>query len=438
MFQHELFLRDKPQLLAEIRRATHYGVTPEKQEVDDLRSELGNLRLQVVDMDGRIDALSKMVDRLLEAAPGGGDEQKPKNDGIDIDPADTTKRSLENWTKKRRLDAVPDSTAGSGMEVRVDSSVADRVNATGPPNVNVEGRQEAGEEWAGIDIKKEGTSEVLVKAELTDEPVYKFPSHVESLAGDVVGSESGEDGAIIGGGPLCRGDTSFMRDLDNMSIGSVASVGSITNISLESLDLIDMTGSGNDNADEAEHDIVSGLNESFFDLDFEAEITSMTEHAGPTSPKQNGDGNAVFSDAVTEMPVTVSKDHAARIEELTASLDSMPPESRRKLTESLLALAQNPGVVSTLAATSIATTTVSTAGPSTTSAVAAAVPTASSAAGQAKATTPEIALPLASAALGAFMVHYAQAQAVKEPASAVAAVAMDPSRHALKRTASLR
>ena len=360
--QHDLFLRDKPNLLSEIRRATHYGVTPEKQEVDDLRSEVGSLRLQVTDMDGRIDALSRMVDRLLEersagAAGAGADGANVKHE---IPPT-------AGWAKKRRLDG----------ECEPDSGVV-RL-AAGPPRVKMEAGETSGEpaSLVGEGAGNDGT--VRVKTELSRGPVYQFSAETAGAPAD-----AGGDGEIIGGGALCR-DSSFLRDLDNMSIGSVGSM-MAGGGSLGPLELIDVSGGDDENARAGGNTGLDAMNESFFDIDFEAEITSMPG-SDVASPKDN------------QQQLQQQRNPPASLADLAASGASPERSSAPS-----------------------APTTTTAAAP-----VAAAAPK-----------TPEIAMPLASAALGAFVAHYAKANAVKEPANAVAAVAMDTSRRGLERTASLR
>lgn len=435
--------------------------------MDDLRSEVGSLRSQVVDMDGRIDALSKMVDRLLEAGAAAGGKVTP------IPP-------LENWAKKRRLDGEmsgaadtmkPESApaaiqSGSNNPVGVDVAGLSQVK----PDVNVpETRTIAAEGAPSSDTPSEGSHGVLgsagVKTELKEEPEYKFATQVESLPGDVKGdlggSAAGDDEIIIGGGPLCR-DTSFIRNLENMSIGSVSSL---------SLDMVDLGPSDGDSGGGDQEALAPAgvqedtgsdvLNDSLFDIDFEAEITSMSE--GPTFPPQDdlfssplvdpapavaSEPQAAAEEAPTatgaEVPPTVnvamsSKDQTAKIQEVTACLDSMPPESRRKLVEGLMALAQNNGVVSNFSATAAPSSTSAAppagAAASTTSVPATATAPASTTA--ARAGTPEIAMPLASAAIGAFMLQHASAF-MNDPAAAVAAVTLDSSQRTVKRTTSLR
>lgn len=371
--QHDLFLRDKPNLLSEIRRATHYGVTPEKQEVDDLRSEVGSLRLQVTDMDGRIDALSQLVDRLLEERSAGADGASVKHE---IPPA-------AGWAKKRRLDGEWDGTADAGGES--DNGGAVVRLAAGPPRV----KMEAGDTTTGgpASLVGEGAggndATVRVKTELSQQgPVYQFSAET---AGAPAGA--GGDGEIIGGGALCR-DSSFLRDLDNMSIGSVGSM-MAGGGSLGPLELIDVSGGDNENARAGAggNTGLDAMNESFFDIDFEAEITSM-----PGSDVASH-GNQQQQHQQQRNPPVSAADPAAT---------GASPETT--------------SAPSALTATAVAAAPVAAAAPK----------------------TPEIAMPLASAALGAFVAHYAKANAVKEPANAVAAVAMDTSRRGLERTASLR
>lgn len=333
-------------------------MTPEKQEVDDLRSEVGSLRLQVTDMDSRIDALSRMVDRLLEersaGAAAGADVKH------EISPA-------AGWAKKRRLDGEWDGTA----DVKESEGGAGVVRAAaGPPRVKMESGEDA---------------TVKVKAELSE---ATSSTSLDAAAGGADCS----DGMIIGGGALSR-NASFLRDLDNMSIGSMMSGGGG---SLGPLELIDVTtgddGNGSGNLD--------AMNESFFDIDFEAEITSMPgsnpsskddqqeEQQKQTSPSAN-DPSATTEASSEQTP------SASTVAAVVPANDSPAPPAPTPLTA-------NGGRALTAAAPE----------------------------------TPEIAMPLASAALGAFMVHYANAKAVKEPSNAVAAVAMDTSRHAIERTAS--
>lgn len=364
--QHDLFLRDKPNLLSEIRRATHYGVTPEKQEVDDLRSEVGSLRLQVTDMDGRIDALSRMVDRLLEErSAGAGAGADGANVKHEIPPA-------AGWAKKRRLDGEWDGTADAGES---DGGAVVRL-AAGPPRVKMEAGETAGEP-ASPGGEDTGNGTVRIKPELSRDPVYQFSADTAEGA-----STGGAGGEIIGGGALCR-DSSFMRDLDNMSIGSVGSL--VTGGgSLGPLELIDVSSGDDGNARAGGNTGLDAMNESFFDIDFEAEITSMpgSDVASTDSQQQQQPKPAADPAAIEASPERTSAPSAS------------------------------------------------------TATVAVAAPVAVAAAAAPK--TPEIAMPLASAALGAFVAHYAKANAVKEPANAVAAVAMDASRRALERTASLR
>ena len=390
--QHDLFLRDKPNLLSEIRRATHYGVTPEKQEVDDLRSEVGSLRLQVTDMDGRIDALSRMVDQLLEersagAAAVGADGSNVKHE---IPPA-------AGWAKKRRLDGEWDGTTdlkesegGPGRVVRT---------AAGPPCV----KMESGEDRAAMTGDGGGAAEddatVRVKAELS-EGASTTPS-----------SGAAADGMIIGGGALSR-NASFLRDLDNMSIGSVGSIMAGSGGSLGPLELIDVA-SGDDGGNAA--GLGDVMSESFFDMDFEAEITSM-----PGSEPSSRDGQCNEQEQQQQQQPQRTSSASDPVAAATQAFSAQQSASSPPAAAPATALAATAAVAAAavVPASDVPAPQVPTPPPT-------------------AAKTPEIAMPLASAALGAFMVHYANAKAVKEPSNAVAAVAMDTSRHALERTTSL-
>lgn len=466
-------------------------MTPEKQEVDDLRTEVGSLRLQVTDMDSRIDALSRMVDRLLDerSTPGcaarvGAPVAAPGREGV---PVKNEILPGAGWAKKRRLDADWDGTCDASA---VAAEVA-RLAVGAPPRVKTEAGQESGVEAASAAVVAAGRGvegNVRPKAEPTEGPVYNFSAE----AGDASSA-----GMIIGGGPLSR-ESSFLRELDNMSIGSHGSMGmgGGGGGSLGPLQLVDVTTDEDDSGDcgGGSRSGLDVLNESFFDIDFDAEITAMPgseqpgQHAAglseppPTqqqpsslpsllmSPASDGalattavsiDENEPSSVGTAAPPATATAaagaaaastegvgaaDQEAKFEELTASLDSMPAESRRKLAEGMLALAQNPALFSTLANAGAAGVSAPTAYSAEISCVGSSSATTSVAGGggggggsrSAATEAPEIAMPLASAALCAFAMHYMQAKAVKEPAGAMAAAAMDQSRHTVKRTASLR
>lgn len=62
--QHELFHRDKPHLISDMKRATHYGVAADKQEVEHLRSEVSRLRTHITDMGDKIGQLTSLVEAL--------------------------------------------------------------------------------------------------------------------------------------------------------------------------------------------------------------------------------------------------------------------------------------------------------------------------------------------------------------------------------------
>lgn len=381
--QHDLFLRDKPNLLSEIRRATHYGVTPEKQEVDDLRSEVGSLRLQVTDMDGRIDALSRMVDRLLEERSAAGTNADGANVRHEVPPT-------AGWAKKRRLDEEWDGTADAGES---DGGAGVRL-APGLPLVKMEAGETTGDltSLAGGGAGDDAT--VRVKTELSRGPVYHFSA--ETAGASAATGEEGGEGEIIGGGALCR-DSSFLRDLDNMGIGSVGSMMAGSS-SLGPLELIDVSSGDDENARAGGNTGLDAMNESFFDIDFEAEITSMPGSDFASKDTQQQEQQRIpAASAVNPAPIEVSPEKPVAPSASTATVAAAPP-----------ALSAAPAAKGGHR-------------------VAASAPE-----------TPEIAMPLASAALGAFVAHYAKANAVKEPASAVAAVAMDTSRRALERTASLR
>lgn len=345
--------------------------------------------MQVTDMDSRIDALSRMVDRLLEERSDDGGA------GAVTDGASVKHEIPLNavWAKKRRLVGEWDGSADANQS---DGGAVVRLSA-GPPRVKMEAGDAVNGEQSAAGLNDGGGAQkdpaaVRVKAELSGEgPVYQFSA---GESGGTTDAGVG-DGMIIGGGALCR-DSSFLRDLDNMSIGSVGSMLGGSG-SLGPLELIDVTSSdnGGDGARAGDtNTAVDAMNESIFDIDFDAEITSMS---GSTHGERQ---------------------HQPSASDATAAIEPGSPGRSAALPTPTPAV----GAASTPATAAAATN----------SAAVAVTPTLS------RGAPPEIAMPLASAALGAFMVHYATAKAAKEPANAVAAVAMDTSRHALERTASLR
>lgn len=374
-------------------------------------------------MDGRIDALSRMVDRLLEERSSsaatvsrgvGYDLGVGAGAGVDgLNVQTGMPPAAAGWAKKRRLDEEWDDGTADTNRPEGDAAVI-RLEA-GPPRVKVEAgdvatrggaleAQPKNENGGGRDA-----TAVLVKPELSEgTATYGFPAAVGTAGSTAVLEEE----VIIGGGALCR-DSSFLRDLDNMSIGSVGSMmggggsGGGGGGSLGPLQLIDVTSNDDDDNTRAggNNAGLDVMNESFFDIDFEAEITSMpgsdkTDLGDDQQQQQPSEGDPAATQASSDKTTVFTTSPAVAVAAVAAAA---------------AATAAPPALTPTSAAGAVA----SLSPPS-------------------PPETPEIAMPLASAALGAFMVHYATAKAVKEPANAAAAVAMDTSRHALERTASLR
>lgn len=67
-FRHEKFLRGKPELLTQIKRANHYEATPSDQIelVEDLKGEVSQLKERIEDMNMTIDKLTSLVDLLMK------------------------------------------------------------------------------------------------------------------------------------------------------------------------------------------------------------------------------------------------------------------------------------------------------------------------------------------------------------------------------------
>ncbi|CAM9145990.1 unnamed protein product [Choristocarpus tenellus] len=557
-FKHDLFLRGQAHLLSEIRRATHYGVTPEKQEVDELRSEVATLRLQVADMDGRIEFLSRMVDDLLQSKFKGlkvDDDMSPVPIPAQSAPDEKIVNAGDdsNGSKKRRLvsaglieeDEKKSTTAGGNMEVPV------MVKEACPGGVAAGYRSGIGAgPWAStagpLPVKMElvpyeepetlsmsnlsprleamgpvasGTRSPIMEETQPSQRLQQEDSERGILGVDIHNRTGDPEGfMVVGGGPLSRSN-SFMNVLDGMvGLGSFAS--SSGSIGSMIVDIAEETTANNERSrskDDSEQEACSELDMlsySLLDLDFEREITSMNREGGSGSGEVVGetlmptmawetnselstssfplavqstvgagesDGRgALESESEVEVdvgyeddmtpseeniggvvsvakPSELSATQSVKLAELTASLNAMPEESRRKLAEGLLTLAQNPDVAAALASNKAhkgkhmpVTTSTSCAvdekpisgsnvltppeGEPSAFTVAYTNPIVNAAG------APEIALPLASAALGAFMVHYAQAQHIKVTEPAVSSVGADAStlRRRMERTASLQ
>ncbi|CAM9216303.1 unnamed protein product [Discosporangium mesarthrocarpum] len=101
-FKHDLFQRGKDNLLADIKRATHYGVTAEKQEVEHLRSEVTSLRTHISDMDSKIGYLTSMVEKLM-VNTNKATLRNPA--ATPTDPVHNSRAPFATPSKKRRLGA---------------------------------------------------------------------------------------------------------------------------------------------------------------------------------------------------------------------------------------------------------------------------------------------------------------------------------------------
>ncbi|CAN0345341.1 unnamed protein product, partial [Hapterophycus canaliculatus] len=95
-FKHDLFHRDKSHLLSDMRRATHYGVAADKQEVVHLRSEVTRLRSHIDDMGDKIGHLTSLVESLScgegRRAAGGNVEPAPSPRSAHAGPATAATR----------------------------------------------------------------------------------------------------------------------------------------------------------------------------------------------------------------------------------------------------------------------------------------------------------------------------------------------------------
>jgi len=83
-FRHDKFLRGRPDLLKEIRKASQ--TNPEKEEVDTLKKEVKDLRSQLSHMSGDINRLTSLVENMMvnqgEACPVDDGSKKRKKGSL--------------------------------------------------------------------------------------------------------------------------------------------------------------------------------------------------------------------------------------------------------------------------------------------------------------------------------------------------------------------
>jgi len=96
-FRHEKFLRGRPDLLGEIRKANSTE-SPDKQEVDTLKNEVKLLKSRMANMKGDIDRLTGLVNKMMTL-------QKPQEIKSIYLP--------EKGTKKRKVESLPPSPVKS-------------------------------------------------------------------------------------------------------------------------------------------------------------------------------------------------------------------------------------------------------------------------------------------------------------------------------------
>jgi len=114
-FRHEKFLRGRPDLLTEIKKASQ--TNPEKEEVDSLKKEVKSLKDQISTMSSDITRLTSLVENMMvnqnEASP-----MPPGEDG----------------TKKRKMGSQPTSPFAEPMPAvsaaHVPSAPIDPISAT--------------------------------------------------------------------------------------------------------------------------------------------------------------------------------------------------------------------------------------------------------------------------------------------------------------------
>lgn len=118
-FRHEKFLRGRPDLLAEIRKANHAD-SADKQEVDQLKSEVKSLHERLGMMSKDMERLTSIVGGLVDAKQDFDAHSAIKKQKLshDLDPVYSTPSILSPVTSAHERPAPP------GMEpmARIESS----------------------------------------------------------------------------------------------------------------------------------------------------------------------------------------------------------------------------------------------------------------------------------------------------------------------------
>eukprot|EP00611_Tribonema_gayanum_P025718 TRINITY_DN5941_c0_g1_i1.p1 TRINITY_DN5941_c0_g1~~TRINITY_DN5941_c0_g1_i1.p1 ORF type:complete len:495 (+),score=225.05 TRINITY_DN5941_c0_g1_i1:211-1695(+) len=353
-FKHDLFTRATPHLIAEIKRATHY-VAPPEAEVDALRTEVTTLTARMLAMDARIAALSALVDEL-RAQP----------------PAAAAAPAAAVPSKRRRVDG--DASAAA-----------------------------AAEEMAAA-FGGGGAMDAMLP------PLPQTPGVKPELLFDVAAEPVADEAELLRTMSLASVDTNasfFDPDLFD-SFGLAGGSGGAGGLEFMAFDTVDQSMPPVSAA-------FDGMVDAGGSAQQEAAVTLLSAPTTQPAPAwELGDGATTAAATAeenatpalapaatdTSAPAAAVAEAAEQAADLAQSLSALPGDAQAKLAEGVLALLRHQSAAAGSGAASDA------AAPALSKATAAAA-MAPPAAAPLLPGAPEIAMPLASAALGAFLTHFA-------------------------------
>eukprot|EP00529_Nitzschia_sp_RCC80_P023294 CAMPEP_0113457230 /NCGR_PEP_ID=MMETSP0014_2-20120614/9299_1 /TAXON_ID=2857 /ORGANISM="Nitzschia sp." /LENGTH=471 /DNA_ID=CAMNT_0000348715 /DNA_START=247 /DNA_END=1662 /DNA_ORIENTATION=+ /assembly_acc=CAM_ASM_000159 len=106
-FRHPMFLKGRPDLLIEIKKATQPEVV-EKQEVDALKAEVMSLKTQLTTMSRNMDALTRVVHDLMQKDEQRQIEQQQQQQSATNDVYIPLDHDGGSSSKKRRISSYND------------------------------------------------------------------------------------------------------------------------------------------------------------------------------------------------------------------------------------------------------------------------------------------------------------------------------------------
>ncbi len=362
-FRHDKFLRGKPQLLSQIRRATH-GASNE-QEVSHLKSEVGQLKDRINEMSSDIDRLTSLVNGLMLDKMDQGAGSDPKKRKVSADRAVLASAAVMAALRRPQEGEEADEEeeedeAGHGLlPIKSEFGCGDS---------------------GGVDLDLDTTS--------TD-TVLAFDGHGHLFLGEPDPEDGGKLAAsafepFLDGGEeeeetaatavVVDGDTASSR-----ANGPMAAAGGEEDFAFSYLNL--GGGHGEETPQQAQ----------------ESAQPSLMETSPPNSPRMQAVPKpaAVAASTPVAAPLQQPQQPPQDLSALHDSLATLSPDHKKRLVETLvMALGPNTPTASAAATTTSAPTPLPSS--ATAAATAAGVP------------------PLASAAFGAFLTQYAKELVEKE------------------------